>query len=402
VARRWWPRRRRSQVEGRAIQWPFDVGPPGIIVGGAPSVKEALSLPPFFAAVRLLAGVVASLPLQTYRDTPKGRVRVSTPQLFAAPAPGQTLYEWLHACMTSLLLWGNAYGLVTSRDGFDYPTAIVWLDPDDMRVEDDESNPARCRYFYNGRELLAEDVVHIRANLLPGCCKGVSVLEQFPGVIAAGLAAQRYGQEWFAAGGFPPGTMQNTQRTLDATQAEEIKARVSRAIRAREALVYGNDWQYNAIVVPPEQAQFIQTMQAYATQIAAIFGVPPERIGGSRGSSLTYATQEQDDISFYSNSVRGWCSLLESAFFELLPARQYVRFNLDAPIRTDLKTRHEVFRIDREIGFASIDELRAIDDLEPLPDGAGADFAPLSGASPAPAPAAPEPPALPARPRAVS
>jgi HK97 family phage portal protein len=141
--------------------------------------------------------------------------------------------------------------------------------------------------------------------------------------------------------------------------------------------VYGSDWDYNPIQIPPEQAQFLSTMKLNATQVAAIYDVPPERVGGEPGGSLTYATQEQDQIRL-STTVARWCVRLEHAFFGLLPERQYTRFNVDAMIRTDLKTRHEVFKLDRDMGLKSIDELRLIDDLEPLPGGEGQDYSPLA------------------------
>jgi HK97 family phage portal protein len=363
-----------KKTESRAINFPFNVGPPANLSYGA-TENDALSLWAVFAAVRLLADSVASLPLHVYRDLGDRRQRVRTSSLFDQPAAYGTQYDWVYQCMTSLLLHGNAYGLVTDRDGYQFPTTIEWLQPSHVScVEGDTAYSTK--WYYNGREISGENLLHVRAFTLPGRLLGVSPIRQFAMEISAGLSAMKYGNDWFDNGGFPPGTFKNTELTVDQTQADLIKARLNSAIHTRSPLVYGKDWDYTPVSVPPEEAQFLASMKLTASQIAAIYDVPPERVAGEPGGSLTYATQEQDQIRL-ALTVQKWATRLEHAFFGLLPERQYVRFNVDAMIRTDIKTRHDVYKIDREIGLKSIDELRMLDDLEPLPNGAGGDYTPL-------------------------
>jgi HK97 family phage portal protein len=414
----WNPFRRRKatdEPEERAVQWPFDVGPPVYSPFETNSADSALTLGAVYSAVRLLADSVASLPLRVYRDTGSRPVRVNSSPLFDQPAVYGTLYDWLYQLMTSLLLHGNAYGLVTSRDGFGFPTNIEWLRTEMVSFQEDPTyNPMLAQLYYMGREIPREQIFHVRAFTRAGHILGLSPIRTFGPVIAAGLGALQYGNDWFANGGIPPGTFKNTQKTIDPVDADIVKQRLTAAIRTRQPLVYGSDWDYSSIAVPPDEAQFLSSMKLTATQIAAIYDLPPERVGGEPGGSLTYATQEQDQLRLATTTGR-WCTRLEHAFYGLLPERQYTRFNVDAMIRTDLKTRHEVFMLDRQMGLKSIDELRAIDDLEPLPDGEGKDYSPLAVAvaeanaaakpepkpEPAPAPVA-DPQPVPARPRAVS
>lgn len=405
----WNPFRRRRESEQRSIQWPFDVGPPAYSPFETNSAEAALALAAVYSSVRLLADSVASLPLRVYRDTGSRPVRVNSSPLFDQPAVYGTVYDWLYQLMTSLLLHGNAYGLVTSRDGWGLPTNIEWLRTELVSCQEDPSyNPMLAKWFYMGRELTRENLFHVRAFTQAGHIKGLSPIKTFGPTIASGLGALQYGNDWFANGGIPPGTFKNTQKTVTPSEADVVKARLTSAIRTRQPLVYGADWDYSSIQVPQDEAQFLASMKLTATQIAAIYDVPPERVGGEPGGSLTYATQEQDQIRLATTTGR-WCTRLEHAFYGLLPERQYTRFNVDAMIRTDLKTRHEVFKLDRDMGLKNIDELRAIDDLEPLPGGEGQDYSPLAvavaeaTAAPAPAPAAAaQPQPVPARPRAVS
>jgi HK97 family phage portal protein len=364
------------------------------------TAETALALSAVYSCVRLLAESVAALPLCVYRDTGSRRVRVTSSSLFDQPAAYGTPFDWIYQLMTSLLTYGNAYGLVTSRDGFGFPTNIEWLRTEFVSVQEDPGyNPMLAKWFYLGRELNREDLVHVRAFTLPGRILGLSPIKQFASTIASGLASLQYGNDWFANGGVPPATFKNSQRTVDPKASAEITQRLTAAIRSRQPLVHGNDWDFKAMTVPPDEVQFLGSMKLNATQIAAIYDVPPERAGGEPGGSLTYATQEQDQIRLAVTTGK-WCTRLEHAFYGLLPERQYTRFNVDAMIRTDTKTRHEVFKLDRDMGLKSIDELREIDDLEPLPNGEGADYSPLAvtvaeasaAAKPAPAdPAQPSP-----------
>jgi HK97 family phage portal protein len=406
----WNPFRRRKEPEQRTIQWPFDVGPPAYSPFEANSADSALALTAVYSSVRLLADSVASLPLRIYRDVGDRSVRVNSSSLFDQPAAYGTLYDWLYSLMTSLLLHGNAYGLITSRDGYGFPTNIEWLRTELVTIQEDvHYNPLAAKWFYMGREISRDDMFHVRAFTRAGHTLGLSPIKTFGPTIAAGLGALQYGNDWFANGGIPPGTFKNTQKTVTPEDADVVKQRLTAAIRTRQPLVYGSDWDYSSIAVPPDEAQFLSSMKLTATQIASIYDVPAERVGGEPGGSLTYATQEQDQIRLALTTGR-WCTRLEHAFFNLLPERQYTRFNVDAMIRTDLKTRHEVFMLDRQMGLKNIDELRAIDDLEPLPNGEGKDYAPLmvqvaeakADALPGEPTPAPAPQPVPARPRAVS
>jgi HK97 family phage portal protein len=170
-----------------------------------------------------------------------------------------------------------------------------------------------------------------------------------------------------------------------------VKARLRNALLSHSPLVFGSDWEFNAITVPPNEAQFVETMRLSATQIANIYGLPPEDVGGTRGGSLTYATVELNQLD-RSLAMRPWLVLLEHKFASLLPERQYVRFNADAMVRTDLKTRWEVHQIQLATGVLNRDEVRATEDLPPLPNGEGQDYKPVSAPPPEAAPQAQQPP----------
>jgi hypothetical protein len=168
-----------APVETRAITaFPWNVGSP---LGYQQADQDrALSLVPVYAAVRLLSDTVSTLPLKTFRrDGEERQPMPGLPALFRQMDDDGTLTDWLHRCMTSLTLRGNAYGLVTARDGMQFPSAIYWLDP--SQVGCDESNPMRPVWYWQGRRVPSEDFLHIPGSRSPGRCRACRRSRRTPG-----------------------------------------------------------------------------------------------------------------------------------------------------------------------------------------------------------------------------
>jgi HK97 family phage portal protein len=393
-----WPFRRRpgeQPVERRSIDSvPWDVGG---VSQAAVSQDRALSLAPVYSATSLIAQDISTLPVDAFRRVgPDAREPMpSLPQLFDRMVSDGTIVRWLHELLASGLLRGNAVGLITARDGFGFPTAVTWLDMTNVTVIDTApSGPGSYSmplWYWMGRPVDRTDIVHIPWFTVPGKVLGLSPIGAFAATVNAGLHVTDYGNTWFEGGGFPPGTFSNADVEIDQEQATAIGARLDVARRRRRPLVYGKGWTYAAISVPPNEAQFVEAAQLNANQIAAIYHVPADWIGGQSGGGLHYSTAEQDQTQYVLHAVRPWVETLEKAFFALLPERQYVRLNMRALLRADLKTRFESYQIAAAIGLLTVDEMRALEDLPPLPKSA------LPPPAPVPDPPAPDgqvPPAV--------
>lgn len=384
-------RRSAPRVETRAIETvPWDVGGPSPT---AVSTERALSLVPVYAAIGLLSRTVSCTPMHAYRRTSlEERNRIPLPSLFSSLNDEAHLKRWIHQQVVSLATHGNLFGLVTSRDGFGFPTAVEWLNPREVTVEDQQmtgpGSPQMPIWRWNGYQVhvgpsdpSTSDLIHIPWFPVPGRVLGLSPLGVVSTMVATGLNAQAYAADWFGNGGIPPGTFKNVAKTLLPEEADAVKSRLVSTIRSRKPLVYGNDWDYNPIALPPHDAQFVETAKLTATQVAAIYDVPPDRIGGEVGGPLTYSSPEQTALHLVTFSLRNWFELLEELYTAMLPKSQYVKFNVDSLLRADIKTRNEVYKIQRSIGLTNIDEQRVLEDMPPLPNGQGKDYTPLAVAS---------------------
>jgi HK97 family phage portal protein len=325
------------------------------------------------------------MPIKVYRQLPSGEAqRIFSSSLLGNPISGGgpqvsgTLYDWLFAGSTSALLWGNAWGLITNRsgvpghDGNGLPTSVAWLPPDRISVQDDEQqpeNPLRARVYYQGKLMNREELVHLPAFALPGRLEAISPIRAFAMLWGQGLDALKYTSDWFINGGFPPGTFQNINEEVDSQQAKEIRRMLTDTLRERQPLVYGRDWDYKPVVVPQDEAVFIKSMQLNATQVAAIFGVQPYRVGGTRNDGMTYSNVTQNLLDELQSTLKPWLTRWEHLLTGLLPSTQYAKFDVDALLKMDPHTRTQVYQIQRNIGTRTANEIRAEDDMTPVQGG---------------------------------
>ena len=350
-----------GRAETRSIDdLPWDRGGS---VRSVTTVESALRLIPVYSAVSGIADDVATMPLHTYRDQDGIRRRVPDPSIVTSPGVGADRIAWRCQAMSSLLLRGNAYGLITSLDGRGWPTKVVWLHPDHVVVDERSGTP---RYTYQGRPLDASSVVHIPGFVLPGSVVGLSPVSLFRLQLSRGMSAQQYAADFFDKGIMPPGVLRNRAKVLKPGEADIAKSRFKESVKGRDIFVTGNDWEWSALSVPKDDAAFLETIQAGATEIAAIYRVSPEDIGGKSGDSMTYKTLESNEMRRARRALMPWTARIESALSALMPAPQYVKFNLDAIARADLKTRMEAHAIALDIGLETNDEGRALEDRPPL------------------------------------
>jgi HK97 family phage portal protein len=359
--------------------------------------RTALGLTAFYACVRLLSDTIASLPWDAYRKGDEEKVRrevTPQPSLLRSPAPGMTGFDWRHMLMVSLAMRGNFYGEITQRDQLEYPTSIVPHHPDNVRIDRDERTFEK-RVWIGGSKLSnVKDLFHIRAFTLPGYDVGLSPVGMARHSLGLGLAAQEYGAKWFRDGASPSSVLE-TEQALDDDQVKRVQRSwvASHGGRRRPAVLSGG-FTWKPVQITPEESQFLQTRQFQGVEIAQMMGVPPHMIGIVDRSTSWGTGIEQQSIGFVTYTLRPWLTRIEAAMTDILPRGQFCRFNVDGLLRGDHKSRNEAYRIAIEGGWRNPDEVRALEDLAPIPGGAGAkyrqplNFGPL-GAEPAEPPAAP-------------
>jgi phage portal protein BeeE len=334
---------------------------------GSPSTKvtddSALRLTSVFAAFRHIVDYCGTLPVDAYRLENESRKPISLPSLLSRQDEpgGPGLVTWLGQAAFGLAT-GNAVGWATAVDGFGYPSDVSWLHWSQWSYDE-----MAKQWYVFGNPVPSSQIVHIPWIVPPGRRLALSPIEHQAAVICAGLSAQEYA-DVRRGGGIPPAQLKNTQKTLPPDVIAAAKARAVASFAKGEPFVTGNDWELTMVSIPPNQAQFVETLKMSANQVAAAFGIDPTEVGGQAANSLTYSTEELRQINRAAN-MRPYLTRLERGISRLLPMKQYIKLNVDATMRADLKTRTEVLGLQIADGRKSVNEARTIEDDAPVPGG---------------------------------
>ena len=126
--------------------------------------------------------------------------------------------------------------------------------------------------------------------------------------------------------------------------------------------------------LPNNEAQFLETRKFQVSEICRIFRVPPHMIGDL--DRATFSNIESQNISFAVHTIRPWLVRIEQAINRALfpdneKGRFYVQFNLDGLMRGDYKSRMEGYAIARQNGWMSTNDIRELENLNPVPEEEG-------------------------------
>ena len=131
---------------------------------------------------------------------------------------------------------------------------------------------------------------------------------------------------------------------------------------------------YQQISIPPEEAQFLETRKFQIDEIARLYRVPPHMVGDLEKSSFNNI--EQQSLEFVKYTLNPWVVRWEQSLQKALlsPAEQkrcFVKFNLDGLMRGDYKSRMEGYSIGRQNGWLSANDIREMENMNPIPEEEG-------------------------------
>ncbi len=353
---------------------PAGVMPPYRGAGGAVTPREALALDSVYRAFSILQTAAMQLTVDVYRA---GSVLSPRPSLANRPnvAPGEHAGGFWADTVASLAAQGNAYW--RKRRGAD--GAVISLEQlHPLEVLPYRDKRGTLRYSHRGTDYTTRDVAHLKLLRVPGSLTGLGPIQAAQLGLRGQLDVHGYGAKWFTDSGVPNGVL-STDQSLTAAQAAEWKAQWKASMSGHDTAVLGSGLDYKALYLRPSEVQWLESQAFGVTSIARLFGIPSRQmLAAIEGSSTTYANAEQEDISFVRYTLMQYLREVELVLTDCLPRGQEARFNVDALLRTDTKTRYESHAIGINAGFLSTAEVRAIEGI--------------AGPAPTPAPATQETP----------
>lgn len=341
---------------------------PATWAGAHVTVDTAQQLLVVFGSVAFHADHCSTMPIDQYVKRRNGsREQVRLAPWLDEPYPGLDIVDALSQLWWSYWMGGHALAMV-QRDAMGRTTGFLPLHPSSW-----DFNAKRELLIFGKR--VGGEFLSIPHVLIPGQWKGVNPIEAARQSLGAGLAAAEYGGRFFAKGSTLSGVIKMPGSAPDpddlAAMKESWRRSYSGAANAHTpAMLFGGaEWQQ--ISVTPEQAQFLETRGFTDAQIAAqLFQLRPEvlAIPMQSGATVTYQNLEMA----WSEVVRRWLPHLyrfKRAFSRLLPAPEYIEWNVDRYLAATTKERFDTYAVGVTSGVITPNEARTRENLPPLPGG---------------------------------
>ena len=360
--------------------------------------RTAMQTTAVYACVRILAEAIASLPLHIYEYQDDGGKKLvhEHPLYFLLhdePNPEMTSFVFRETLMSHLLIWGNAYAQII-RDGAGRVLGLYPLLPDKMDVQRDDRGNIYYVYSRNSDEnptfkqygdivLKADDVLHIPGLGFDGLI-GYSPIAMAKNAVGMTLACEEYGASFFANGANPGGVLEHPGVLKDPSKVRESWNSVYRGVNnAHKIAVLEEGMKYQQIGIPPEEAQFLETRKFQINEIARLYRIPPHMVGDLEKSS--FSNIEQQSLEFVKYTLDPWVIRWEQSLQKalLLPdekSRYFVKMNVDGLLRGDYQSRMNGYAVGRQNGWFSANDIREMENMNPIPDEEGGNLYLINGA----------------------
>lgn len=330
-----------------------------------------------YASVQIISETIAMLPLMVYRKEGDGVRIVSAnhpvANLFSRqPNTLQTPPEFLETMTAHCLLRGNSFAEIIF-DNRGAPAELIPLHPDHVSVM---RIPGTRRVIYDysdpitggTRRLLAEEVLHLRDRSDDGII-GKSRLARARESFGTAIAIERHAANTFKNGVRLSGVLSHPAEIGDDAAArlrhsfEDVHKGSGNANKIA-VLEEGVKWQ--ATSVAPEDAELLASRRFGVETIARIYRLPPPVLGALENGSYSNVTEL--GRWFLTHTIQPWLvrweKLIEQSLFSDNARRNYeVEFDTDLFVRGDYLQRLQGYRIGREVGLYSANDLRRFEHL---------------------------------------
>lgn len=349
------------------------------------TADTALNISTVYACVTIISQTIAALPMTINRRLPQGGNEVAEdhalfPILHDTFNREQTSFESREMGLGHLKLRGNWFNRI-ERDNAGDVIGIWPMHPAFMSVyrvnndiyyeyannpEDPADNKARV---YDSSEIW-----HVKGFSKNGLT-GMSTIQCARESIGLAKSLQDFSGTFFGNKAVPgsvlkhPGQLGPDARTnLKASMDEYANSKRHSTLILEE----GMEWQ--SVGISNADAQFLETTTAQVRDIARWFHMPLILLQEPDNTS-TYASAEQFMLSFVIHTIAPDVARIEaSANRALLTDRDrkagyYIKLNLKGLLRGDFKTRMDGYRIAREGGWYSVNDIRKLEDEPPIENG---------------------------------
>ncbi|UNC93817.1 phage portal protein [Candidatus Contubernalis alkalaceticus] len=326
-----------------------------------------------FAAVSKLSNSMASLPLKLYKDFNPAYGR-NADLLINSPNPNMTGFDFIRTMETHRNTSGNGYALKDYDSK--YQVRALWiLDPGKVTpvIEKDsrelwyEVEGDNGAYYVHNMEMLHVKHIHATGH------KGISPIDVLKNTIDFDAKVKEF-------------SLEQLDSAVKASFILKLATQLSKDKKEETLDSFKTFYQENGGVliqelgteITPIDRKFLDTNvfeveKITRTRVAVVYTMSPHMLGEADG--VSFSSMEQLQLEYTQGTLVPICTQYEKEFNrKLLTDRErqqglYFKFNVNALLRGDMKTRGEFYFKGIRSGQLTPNEARALEDRPPLPGG---------------------------------
>lgn len=318
-----------------------------------------------WAAVRLRADLISTMPLRSYRNlTFEDGVSHKVPADLSPFMADPDFMEWRYSSQVELDRSGNSVGIITDTYSNGLPAAIELQPSAGVTVF---YKDGKLKYRIGDKEYDPDVIWHEKQYTVSGLPVGLSPVAYAAWTLGQYRTIQEFASDWFMAGTLPRAQLKNAAKKLNFKEATVVKEawRASRA--ADEPFVTGNDWEYSLIQAQQSASEWIEAMKMSLEDAARFFGVPADLIDAQTGGpNITYANITQRNLQFLIMHLGPAIRRRENAYGKLLPRPRLVEHDTDSLLRMDPETLANTIRTKIDSRVIAPNEARELDNRAPF------------------------------------
>ncbi|MGG7565994.1 phage portal protein [Rhodovulum sp. DZ06] len=352
-----------------------------LIQGGELSAERASRHAVALRCIQAKAEALASVPLNLYRTTDKGgRERVTTGPLAELLndqfSERQTAFEAREALSAWCDVHGNSFARV-EIGGRGEVVAVHPMAPGSVSAERLTGGRLRFRHTDPDGRLMVlteDEVLHLRHRSRDGVL-GVSPI-QWAAETAALAVEQTTQAKALVQNGMQPSGIISLAGAANSAQMQAMVERIrdgfTGAKKVGRVLVLDGGAEFKRMALTSADAEFLESRKLSNLDVARIFGVPPTVAGIT--DNATYSNVTQENRAFVARCLAPWARRIEQAMNRALLTPEerrsmFIEHDLSGLLRGDLEARFEAYRVGREGGWLSANDIRAMENLSPIEGG---------------------------------
>ena len=340
-------------------------------VGNKPITKQqALNIPAFSACVNVISDAIASLPIYLYKEDGKKLEKIlDDPRIdLLNDETGDTLdsFQFKKAIITDFLLSGGGYAFINRQRN--NVKSLHYVEANQISIQTNNDPIFKdYRVLVNGSYYEGYQFIKLTRNTVDGFT-GKGIIAENNKLLSVVYNSLVYEDLLLKTGGNKKGFLKSTGR-LSTEAIRELKAawRKLYSNNTENVVVLNNGLDFQEASSSSVELQLNENKKTNADEICKIFLTPPAILDGTASEDVT--------TNWIKTCIVPKLLALQTALNKdlLLPSEKgsfYFAFDTKELLKGDIEKRFKAYEIGAKNGILQIDEIRYMEDLDPL----GLDF----------------------------